>query len=338
VKAPERLLVIRNDRLGDFMLAWPAFALLKASLPATEVHALVPAYTRPLAERCPWIDAVVEDEGDWRALAERLRAGRFDAAVAFFSTARVARALRAAAIPYRLAPATKWFALLYNRRLRQRRSRSLKPEWAYNLDLARCLLADVGAEPEAAVLEPPYLRLPTDEVAATRAALAARHALDPDRPWVLIHPGHGGSARNLSPQAYARLGAALEPRAQLLIGAGPGEGETAEAVRAALAGLGRTAAVQADHAGLVDYARIIAAMDLFVGGSTGPLHLAGALDVPTAGFYPRGRVTSALRWQTLNAPARRLAFAPPEGAGEDDMAAIDLAAAARAVNERFLAP
>ena len=27
----EKILVIRNDKLGDFMQAWPAFAMLKAS-------------------------------------------------------------------------------------------------------------------------------------------------------------------------------------------------------------------------------------------------------------------------------------------------------------------
>ncbi len=336
--APERLLVIRNDKLGDFLLAWPAFALLKASLPGARVHALVPAYTLPLARLCPWIDAVVEDGGDHRALARRLAGARFDAAVAFFSTARVARALRKAGIPYRLAPASKWYAVFYNRLLRQRRSRSEKPEFEYNLDLVRRLLADFRLPARESVLQAPYLRFPGDEVAATRRALAERHGLDPARPWVLIHPGHGGSARNLPPAGYAELGARFDGRAQILVGAGPGERETAEAVRAALSARGRAAALQADHPGLVDYARIIAGMDLFVGGSTGPLHLAGALDVPTAGFYPRGRVTSALRWRTLNSPHRRLAFAPPPTAHEDDLGAIDLAAAAHAINARFLAP
>ena len=39
-------------------------------------------------------------------------------------------------IPHRLAPATKLAQVLYNHRLVQRRSRSQKPEYEYNLD--RC--------------------------------------------------------------------------------------------------------------------------------------------------------------------------------------------------------
>ncbi|EJS87593.1 hypothetical protein AAUPMB_13376 [Pasteurella multocida subsp. multocida str. Anand1_buffalo] len=30
----QKLLVVRNDKLGDFMLAWPAFAMLKQSNPS----------------------------------------------------------------------------------------------------------------------------------------------------------------------------------------------------------------------------------------------------------------------------------------------------------------
>src|SRR5690606_15621146 len=51
-----RILVVRNDKIGDFMLAWPALALLRRSLPDAHISVLVPGYTRALAQRCPWID------------------------------------------------------------------------------------------------------------------------------------------------------------------------------------------------------------------------------------------------------------------------------------------
>ena len=79
--------------------------------------------------------------------------------------------------------------------------------------------------------------------------------------------------------------------------------------------------------GLEAYARDLATADLFVGGSTGPLHIAGALDVPTAAFYPHRRSASATRWQTLNTKGRRLAFMPPPQAAEDDFGALDIDAA-----------
>ena len=48
-----RILVIRNDKIGDFMLAWPALALLRRSLPQAHISVLVPGYTRGLALLCP---------------------------------------------------------------------------------------------------------------------------------------------------------------------------------------------------------------------------------------------------------------------------------------------
>ncbi|VEH65627.1 glycosyl transferase, family 9 protein [Rodentibacter pneumotropicus] len=57
----EKILVIRNDKLGDFMQAWPAFAMLKASNPSLKLTALVPSYTAPLAEICPYLDDVIVD-------------------------------------------------------------------------------------------------------------------------------------------------------------------------------------------------------------------------------------------------------------------------------------
>ncbi|MGL5038258.1 MAG: glycosyltransferase family 9 protein, partial [Aeromonas sp.] len=40
----KRILVVRNDKIGDFMLAWPSFAMLKSAMKC-HVTALVPAYT-----------------------------------------------------------------------------------------------------------------------------------------------------------------------------------------------------------------------------------------------------------------------------------------------------
>jgi ADP-heptose:LPS heptosyltransferase len=73
-----------------------------------------------------------------------------------------------------------------------------------------------------------------------------------------------------------------------------------------------------------------------VSGSTGPLHLAAALDRPTAAFYPRRRSSTALRWQTVNGEGKRLAFMPPEGAEEGDMGSIDVAQAAVRIAKELL--
>ena len=75
----EKILVIRNDKLGDFMQAWPAFAMLKASNPELKLTALVPSYTAPLAEICPFIDHVIidskkNDKTDFKRVVQAIKA------------------------------------------------------------------------------------------------------------------------------------------------------------------------------------------------------------------------------------------------------------------------
>ena len=43
----QKLLVIRNDKLGDFVLSFPALAMLKKSAPNLRIVALVPKDTAP---------------------------------------------------------------------------------------------------------------------------------------------------------------------------------------------------------------------------------------------------------------------------------------------------
>ena len=334
-----KILVIRNDKLGDFMLAFPALHALKNSLPGVSVTTLIPEYTRELAQACPAVDQIILDPGPtapWREqirLAKQLSTQRFDAAVTLFSTTRTAIMLLAARIPYRLAPATKAAQIFYNHRLTQRRSRSEKPEFAYNSDLIAKLLEDFGVEliPSA----PPYLQFPAPVVDELRAEFCRHKQLDPGQRLIFIHPGSGGSANNLSVAQYATLAGQLKANldCSIVVTAGPGELPKAKDLGVQLHGVPH--AIYHSAEGLAKFAQHIQFADVFISGSTGPLHIAGALDVPTVGFYTRRRSATSLRWQTLNSPGKRLAFCPPENAGESDMASIDLSAAARAIGKQF---
>ena len=68
--------------------------------------------------------------------------------------------------------------------------------------------------------------------------------------------------------------------------------------------------------GLVDFAHSLACTDLFIAGSTGPLHLSSAFNVPTIGFYPNSRSSQPRRWSRLMMQDKHLAFCPPKGKEE----------------------
>ena len=52
----------------------------------------------------------------------------------------------------------------------------------------------------------------------------------------------------------------------------------------------------------------ISICDIFIAGSTGPLHIAGALNKKTIGFYPSKRSSTSLRWETINDFEKKLNF------------------------------
>ena len=337
----KKILIVRNDKLGDFMLAWPAFATLKQSLPDCEIHVLVAPYTADMARLCPSIDQVILDlSSDARlseqlAFSKRLKQQNYDAAISLFSTTRIGWLLLLAGIPYRLAPATKIAQLFYHSRLKQRRSRSEKPEYVYNQDLVIQYLHDSNIN-TIQQPEPPYLEFDSTEIGQLRTALCQTQRIEPGQPMVFIHPGSGGSANNLSLEQYAELGRNLKSKYghHIILSSGPGEVDQAKAVAEKLGNAAHT--VYHSTEGLARFAQHIAFADLFISGSTGPLHIAGALNCMTAAFYPRRRSATALRWQTTNEQDRRLAFSPADDADEQDMLGIDAAEAAAEISAKFL--
>lgn len=329
----KRLLVIRNDKIGDFMLAWPAFAMLKKSMPDAEITALVPSYTQALAKMCPYIDQVLVDCGKGaekeqkKHLQQQLHSIGFDASICYFSNYYNAKLVWSAGIPVRFAPATKLSQLLYNHRIVQRRSRSAKSEAKYNLDLTRAFLAHekvAAVEPQA-----PFLSIKKNKLTVQRGKLAQLLALDVQKAWLFVHAGSGGSANNLSTRQYADFikGLDLGAHWQIVVTAGPSEAHLAQELHQHLTAENIAAVVYDKNDGLEDFTTSIACASAFVAGSTGPLHIAAALDVPTIGFFPAKRSACALRWQPINSENRHLSFSPPENKDQKvacDMSNIDV--------------
>lgn len=334
------ILIVRNDKLGDFVLTLPCYVMLKTALPEARISVLVPEYTADIAHACSCIDEVIIDPATKKVmdnvhLIKMLRASKFDAAITLYSTTRIGFVVFLTGIKYRLAPATKIAQIFYNHRLKQRRSRSEKPEYAYNLDLIKKFAMDNGIDniPDP---EPPFLVFDQDLVSRMRERFCKQYDIDNNKKLIYIHAGSGGSANNLSLEQYAMLAAIINPdnKHTLVLTAGPGEEDKITALSKMMNNTPHV--VYQSTNGLDNFTKHIAFADLFISGSTGPLHIAGALNVPTAAFYTRRRSATQLRWQTLNSPERRLAFSPPETAEETDMSQINVEAAAREIVKKFL--
>lgn len=341
MEKPKKILVIRNDKLGDFMLAWPAFSLLKSQFPETEITALVPEYTAPMAEQCQWIDKILIDNrhdsklSDILQLANNIKSNNYDASISLFSESRTSLALLVAKVPIRIGPATKIAQLFLNRSVRQKRSQSLKPEYEYNIDLIRYYI-DIMGEQAVQLQPPPFLIFDSTEIQTIKKNLAYKLKIQQQKKLLFIHPGTGGSAINLSLEQYAALATTLAGHGKCfpIITAGPGELDSAQELSRLLGDTNHH--VHSSTGSVIDFSKFLNCSDIFISGSTGPLHIAAALNVRTVAFYPARQSATSLRWQTINQDDRRLCFSPERYTGEDDMAQIDIEYAAQSIISHFL--
>lgn len=311
----KKLLVIRNDKIGDFMVCFPAFAMLKQSLPEVEITALVPSYTAPLAELCPSIDKVIidtpnkKDKNEFNRILQTVKNEQFDAVICFVSDWYNAKLTWQSGIKHRLAPATKLFQFLYNHRLTQRRSQSAKAESEYNLDLARAFLT----KHKINIVEPstPYLAFDEKTIQMQKTKLCEQLNITTAKKWLFVHSSTGGSANNLSLEQYADLiqGILAEFDCYVILTAGKGESEKANALAEKVNH--QNVVVYDKNDGLQDFSRSLACADLFIAGSTGPLHISGALNIPTIGFYPSRLSAIPRRWKPINDIDKHIAFCPP---------------------------
>ena len=78
----------------------------------------------------------------------------------------------------------------------------------------------------------------------------------------------------------------------------------------------------------------ISKCDVFIAGSTGPLHVAGCLNIKTVGFYPSKKSSTSLRWDTINENTKKLFF---EDTGNyDDNIQVDIQSVAAKIYEKLL--
>lgn len=89
-----KLVLIRTDRIGDMLVTTPCIRALRQALPSARLDMVASALNAPAIQGNPWLDAVhvfdLHRPWTWPRLIGRLRAARYDAALVFNSNSRSA--------------------------------------------------------------------------------------------------------------------------------------------------------------------------------------------------------------------------------------------------------
>ena len=128
-------------------------------------------------------------------------------------------------------------------------------------------------------LSVPKVQLPCDDAAESRIVQRLQKASIRD--FAILNPGAGWGAKRWPAERYGRVARALAARGvQSIVNHGPGEESLAAEVEAASEGAARL--FQCSIGELIALTR---QAKLFIGGDTGPLHLASALRIPVVAVF-----------------------------------------------------
>jgi heptosyltransferase-1 len=287
-----RLLFVKLGSIGDIVHALPALAAVRRALPGAKVSWVVERGAAEILRDNPLLESAIvvdtkalrrvpvsgETLSATRRQLRRLRASAFDSALDFqglLKSALIAR-LSGAARTYGFARAT----------LREPASRFLLSETVEvpahthvirkNLALVAGALG-ISVPDDANDFEFPIATTPEHEREAEKIVR------ETGSPFAILNPGGGWVTKLWSAERYGALADLLltEHGLRSLVTFGPGEAELAQRVVAS----STHGAARAVSLSLKGFYELTRRAEVYVGGDTGPTHLAVAAAAPVVGLF-----------------------------------------------------
>ena len=290
----ERLLIVRLSAMGDVIHTLPAAFALREAFPEAMIGWVIEerwaellcapgtALRGPRSARRPLVDWVhpVSLTG-WRKslftiptlqqiakVSNDVRAARYDVAVDLQGAIRSAVLARWSgarvvfgAAETRESPASLW----YTRRAIARGAHVIEQ----NLSVAEGV-----AQRRLSI---PRVQFPSEAAAERRIDERVGGAGD----FAILNPGAGWGAKRWPAERYGRVARALAASGlRSILNCGPGEEELARQAEAASEG-----AAHAIQCSITELIALTRRARVFIGGDTGPLHLAAALQVPVVAIF-----------------------------------------------------
>lgn len=309
-----KFLLIRLRLIGDVAFTTPAIAALRRYYPDATLWYLVERAAAPVVEHNPHLDRVIVAErprglarlGYDVALARRLRRERFDVVIDFHGGPRSAWLTRATGAARRIGynlPGRFW---TYTDCVPW--TRALVPP-RHSVDNQSDLLAPLGV-PRPAAGAPP-MEMPLDASAGARVAARLRDAgVRDEDPIVVIHASASSPFRRWPAERFAQLAATLvreRDTARVVFTSGPSELALQEQLTMAA-----RAMAGADHGSrvlrcgdftLTELRALIERASVYIGGDSGPLHIAATTRTPIVALFGPTVPERSLPWRDPGIPS-----------------------------------
>ncbi|MCA1561695.1 MAG: glycosyltransferase family 9 protein [Acidobacteria bacterium] len=292
------ILLIRLRLIGDVVFTTPAIRALKRAFPDARLTYLVEEAAAPVVAGNPHLDDVIV-AGRTRGLARiaddialgwRLRRCRFDVAVDLHGGPRSSWLSLATGARQRIGYDIHGRSWMYTRTVS--RPRELRPRHSVvnQWDLLEAIEGWPGQMPDPLQ---DAVEMLVDPAADARIAQRLDQAgIRTDDEVVVIHVSAGNPFRRWPEPAFARVVeglAASGAKRRIILSSGPSDRHAAARITAAARdALGPDRARRVVDFGdfnLSELRALIGRSRLFVGGDTGPLHIAATTATPVVGIY-----------------------------------------------------
>lgn len=292
----KRIIVSRTDKIGDLILSIPSFFMIKKMYPNAELVVLVRKYNYEIVKNLPYIDRIMKiDEYSQSELIEKIAYFKADVFIALYNDSFVAKIARASRAKIKIGPISKLSSIFtYNKGVWQKRSKSIKNEGKYNLDLVKKLDKELYQKVYELNTKMNY------EEKHRNAAELFFKMNDIKGQALVVNPFIGGSAKNIKDEEYASLIMNFKrrnPEITVIITCHISEEERGE--KLVKDSLEKGVYLYANGGELLNIAAIIDRADVYLGASTGPTHIAGALKKRIVAIYPAKKTQSLTRWGIL---------------------------------------
>lgn len=292
-----KVLLIRLRLIGDVVFTTPMPRAVKRAFPDAQLSYLVEQAAAPVVAHNPHIDEliVIRRARGWRrirddiALARRLRAGRYDVVLDLHGGPRSSWLTWATGARQRIGYDVQGRSWMYTRtvgRPRELRARhSVINQW----DLLEAIHGWPGGSPLPAR---DAVEMPEDPAAvrSIERRLAAA-GIDASHELIVAHVSAGNPFRRWPEPAFTEVLTRLAEKSsqrRIIVSSGPSDREAADRIaRGARQRLGSAAEriVEFGEFDLGELRALIGRSQLFVGGDTGPLHIAATTATPIVGIY-----------------------------------------------------
>jgi len=296
MQKPNKILIVRTDRLGDVVLSTPVIKNLRLSFPKSHIAFICRPYTKDALCGNPYLnEVIIYDKYDKHKsmfstikFAFSLRKKKFDWIIILHPTNRVHLIAFLSGIPQRVGWDKK-LGFLLNVKIPHRKQEGKKHELEYTLDVLRKI--DIPIKDKSTYF-------PINDLAIKRVVTLLRDkGIEADRKVLVIHPSASCPSKRWAQDKFSELIGLLSGKVNYPIVIITAKGEEIFAKEV----VEKNQVI--DLRGKLSIGELGALLKravLFISNDSGPVHIAASLDIPVISIFGRKNPgLSPLRWAPI---------------------------------------